>query len=82
MKLRATIRFLLHMKQAAWRVFLRCLQLACFLLVCSAFLLIAWEDDPARSYPLFQLSGTLQEMAQLALLGAVILPPCLQDLPD
>ena len=29
-----------------------------------------------------QLSGTLQEMAQLSLLGAVILPPCLQELPD
>ncbi len=82
MKLRATIRFLLHMRPSAWRVFLRCLQFACFLLVCSVFLLIAWEADPVRSFPLFQLAGTLQESAQLALLGGVILPPCLQDLPD
>ncbi len=82
MKLRAVIRFMLHMKERAWQVFLRCLQLGCFFLVCSAFLLIARENMPLRSYSLFQLSHTLQEMAQLSLLGAVILPPCLQELPD
>lgn len=82
MKLRAVIRFMLHMKQSAWRVFLHGLQLCCFLLVCSVFLLIAWENDPVQAYPLYQLSHTMQEMAQLSLLGAVILPPCLQDLPD
>ena len=82
MKLRAVIRFMLHMKERAWRVFLRCLQLSCFFLLCSAFLLIAREAVPLRSFSLFQLSLTMQEMAQLSLLGAVILPPCLQELPD
>lgn len=80
MKIFAVIRRMLQMCPAAWRVFLRCLQTSCFLLVCASLLLIAWDGDYIRSFRFYQLSTTLQEMAQLSLLGAVILPPCVEDL--
>ena len=80
MKLSAPVRRMLQMCPAAWRIFLSCLQLSCFLLICAALLLIAWDGDYIGSFRFFQLSATLQEMAQLALLGAVILPPCVEDL--
>ena len=79
MKLRAAIDRMLHMCPAAWLLFLRLLQLSCFLLVCAALLLIPRDGDPARSWELCQLSAALQDMAQLALLGAVILPPVVED---
>ena len=80
MKTPAPVRRMLRMCPAAWRIFLRCLQMSSFLLVCAALLLIAWDGDYIHSFRFFQLSATLQQMAQLALLGAVILPPCVEDL--
>ena len=80
MKAPAPVRRMLQMCPAAWRIFLRCLQMSCFLLVCAALLLIAWDGDYIKSFRFFQLSAALQEMAQLSLLGAVILPPCVEDM--
>ena len=80
MKLSAAIEGMLHMCTAAWRIFLRCLQLSCFLLFCAVLLLIAWDGDHIRDYDLFCLSSVLQEMAQLSLLFGVIIPPCVEDL--
>ena len=80
MKLSAAIEGMLHMCPAAWKLFLRCLQLSCFLLLCAALLLIAWDGDHVRGFAFFRLSGVLQEMAQLSLLFGVILPPCVEDL--
>jgi hypothetical protein len=80
MKLTASVRRMLQMCPTAWRIFLRCLQLSCFLLICAALLLIAWNGDYIGSFRFYQLSASLQEMAQLALLGAVIVPPCVEDL--
>ncbi len=79
MKLRAAIRRMLQMCPEAWRIFLRLLQLSCFFLLCALMLLIGWDGDPLSSYRFLQLSGTLQEMAQLALLGAVLIPPIVEE---
>ncbi len=79
MKLKATINLMLHMCPEAWRVFLRALQLCCCLLLCSVFLLYAWDADHVHAWRFLQLSAALQEMAQLALLAAVIVPPCIED---
>ena len=79
MKLHATIQRMLRMCPEAWKLFLRCLQLACFFLFCALLLLIAWDADRSRAYSLYQLSSTMQEMAQITLIGAVILPPCVEE---
>lgn len=79
MKISAVIRCMLQMCPSAWRVFLRCLQLSCFLLVCAALLLIAWDGDYIGSFRFYLLSAELQELAQLSLLGSVILPPCVEE---
>ena len=79
MKLKATIDRMLHMCPEAWRVFLRALQLGCCLLLCSVFLLYVWDADHTHGWHFLQLSASLQETAQLSLLAAVILPPCIEE---
>lgn len=83
MKLRAAIRRMLGMNAAAWEVFLRSLQLCCFLLLCSLFLLLSFEGEPGR-YDFYIQARALNEYAQTALLFAVLLPAILEDLkgPD
>ena len=80
MKFKSVIVRMLQMCPAAWRIFLRCLELSCFLLICAALLLIAWDGNYIDGIRYFRLSAALQEAAQLALLGAVILPSCVEDL--
>ena len=79
MKLYAAMQRMLHMCPAAWEIFLRSLQLSCFFLLCALLLLIGWDADHSHAYRFYQLSGTLQELSQLSLLAAVILPPCVEE---
>ena len=53
MKTPAPVRRMLRMCPAAWRIFLRCLQMSCFLLVCAALLLIAWDGDYIKGFRFF-----------------------------
>ncbi len=79
MKLRAVFFRMARMKSAPWYVFKRCLQLCCWLLLCCLLLLIAWDGDLRGGFRFYQLALTLNELAELALLGAVLIPPCLED---
>ena len=79
MKIRAMFQRMLRMQALSWEVLLRCLQLCCFLLFCTALLLIAYEGNPLR-HDLYIQARAMNEYAQTALLFAVLLPPILEDL--
>jgi hypothetical protein len=79
MKVRAVIARMLAMRPEAWYIFIRSLQLSCFLHVCAAMLLIAWDGDSLRGFRFYRQAQTLSEYAQLALLAAVIVPPCVEE---
>ena len=63
----------------AWRIFIRSIQLSCALLFGAILLLIAWDGDSRNAYSLYQTALTLNECAQLPLLIAVIVPPCVEE---
>ncbi len=71
---------ILGMKKLPWKWLLRFLQLACLFLAVSAFLLISYGETGAAER--LTQAKTLQELSQLALLGAVLLPVCLEDLSE
>ncbi len=79
MKVRAVFLRMAAMKPAAWYIFRRCLQLCCWLLLCCLLLLIGWDGDVRGGFRLYQLALTLNEFAELALLAAVLIPPCVED---
>lgn len=79
MKLRAAIRRMLLMRPEAWYIFLRALQLCCALLLGAVLLLIDWDGDVRGGFSLYQAALSFNEYAQLALLAAVIVPPCVED---
>ena len=79
MKLRAAVSRMLLMREEAWYIFLRALQVSCALLLGAIALLIAWDGDIRSGFSLYQAALSFQEFAQLALLAAVIVPPCVED---
>ena len=79
MKLRAAVSRMLLMREEAWYIFLRALQLSCALLLGAMVLLIAWDGDVRGGFSLYQAALTFHSYAQLALLAAVIVPPCVED---
>jgi hypothetical protein len=79
MAFRAVIRQILSMGAKPWRFLIRSLQCACLLLFCALVQLIAF-DAGAGGYELYIRAGIFNELAQLALLFAALVPVCLEDL--
>ncbi len=79
MKLRAVFLRMASMKPAAWYIYKRSIQLCCWLLLSALLLLIAWDGDVRGGFRFYQLALTLNELAELALLAAVLIPPCVED---
>jgi len=82
MMLRQTIRRMLNMKPLPWLLFRRGIQLSCVLLLCAAALLRECGGDVMAHYRLYITAQALNECAQSALLIAVLLSVCLEDLTD
>ena len=40
---------------------------------------VAWDGDSLRGFRFYRQAQTLSEYAQLALLAAVIVPPCVEE---
>ena len=79
MKIRAIVQRMLLMCPAAWYIFLRSLQLSCFLLFCAFLLLLGWEQAVYEQYHLYLTAMSLQESAQALLLVAVLLSALVED---
>ena len=79
--LKKTIARILEMKDGSWWVFLRCLQLCVFLLLCSWALFLSCHGDYPGNLERYISAVSLYETGQIVLLIGVILPVCLEDLP-
>lgn len=80
MKLRAALQGMLNMNPLAWYIFIRCIQLCCFLLFGAIALLLAWDGSMLRHYSLYMTALALNETAQAVLLIGILLPVLLEDL--
>ena len=67
------------MKKALMRSNTHLLLSAVTLFQAAAMLLIAWDGDSLRGFRFYRQAQTLSEYAQLALLAAVIVPPCVEE---
>ena len=61
--LRTSVRGMLSMCPAAWRIFLRCIQLSAFLLFCAWMLLLRCGDYPMDDMPRYINVLSLNELA-------------------
>ncbi len=79
MKLKAIVGRMLRMCPAAWTVFIRSLQLCCFLLFCSFMLLLKWNGSMTDGYEHYMTAMALEENCQALLLVAVLVSVCIED---
>ncbi len=79
-KLKAILRRMLSMCPAAWYIFIRALQMCCFLLFCALMLLLKWDGSMVRGYDLYMTAMALEENCQALLLVAVLLSVCMEEL--
>ena len=79
MKLRAIVRRMLCMSDAAWYIFIRCIQLSCLLLFC-AFMLLLDCGGSIMQRQQYMTAMALYEAPQGLLLGGLILSVCAEEL--
>ncbi len=79
MKLRAIVRRMLSMSDAAWYIFIRSIQLSCVLLFC-AFMLLLDCDGSIMQREKYMTAIALFESPQGLLLGGLILSVCAEEL--
>ncbi len=79
MKAKQIIVRMLSMCPEAWYIFIRTLQLCCFLHFCSYLLLLQWNGSMAANYSLYMTAISLQETAQAVLLVSVLLSAFIED---
>lgn len=79
MKVKKIIGRMLSMCPEAWYIFIRSLQLSCFLHFCSFILLLQWNGCMAANYPLYMTAISLQETAQALLLVTIFLSAFIED---
>ena len=72
MKLSAIIARMTKMCPDAWYIFIRTIQLCCFLLLCAFALLVECESRAYNSYKLYMTALSLNEISQALLLIAVL----------
>ena len=76
--LRRVFRRMLRMSPAAWRIFLRSLQLSCLFLLCALLLLL--RAGQADGYDFALRAAYFQEFSQVSLLLGAIVPVIVEDL--
>lgn len=79
MKLNAVIKRMTNMCPDAWYIFIRTLQLCCFLLLCAVVLLIKCEGKMTGVYELYMTARSLNETSQALLLIAVLFSVFIED---
>ena len=79
MVLRDIVRRMLCMSNAAWYIFIRCLQLSCVMLFCS-FLLLLSCDGSLMQRSQYMTAMALYEGPQGLLLGGLILSVFAEEL--
>lgn len=79
MKIKLILRRMLSMTDAAWYIYIRTLQLSCFILFMAVILLIESETR-GGSYELYMTAKSLFELPQAVLLIGSICSVCAEDL--
>lgn len=79
MKIKKTISRMLMMCPEAWYIFIRPLQLSCFMHFCAFILLLQWNGSMSENYILYMTAVSLQETAQAVLLVSVLLSVFIED---
>ena len=79
MKIKSVINRMLAMCPEAWYLFIRSLQLSCVLLLAACMLLLKWDGDMLRNYPLYIIAQSLNESAQAILLIALLFSVLIED---
>lgn len=72
MKIKKALLGLLSMRDEAWYIFIRSIQLCCVLLLCAFALLLEWGGSLINNYDLYMTALSLNETSQALLLIAVI----------
>jgi len=80
MKLRAVLRRMLSMSEMAWYIFIRSIQLSCFLLFCAFILMLKCGGSESGGYELYMTARSLYELPQALLLIAGIASACIDEL--
>lgn len=80
MKLRAIVRRMLCMSDAAWYIFIRCIQLSCVMLFCAFMLLLNCDGSLLMQRQQYMTAMALYETPQGILLGGLILSVCAEEL--
>lgn len=79
MKVKAILRRMTSMCPEAWYIFIRSIQLCCFLLLCAIGLLLHWDGSMREGYELFMTAKALNETSQALLLIAVLFSVLIED---
>lgn len=79
MLIKAIVRRMLAMSQAAWYIFIGSIRICCLLLFAAFVLLLAWDGNMTENYALYMSAASLQETAQAVLLIAMIVSVCVED---
>ena len=70
---------MLDMCPSAWYIFIRSIQLSCFMLLCAAALIYAAGDNLLENYRMYMCGISLFESTQAILIVAVILSVIIED---
>lgn len=79
MKLGMIIRRMTNMCPEAWYIFIRTIQLCCFLLFCAFIMLLECEGTRGGGYELYMTAKSLNETSQALLLIAVLFSVFIED---
>ena len=82
MLIRKVLRRVLTMGSLPWRTLMLSLQAGCLLLCAALVFLLCFQESGNTDH--LHLAKSMQDLAQLALLGGVLIPVCLEDMlpPD
>ena len=80
MKIKSIVGRMLSMCPEAWYIFIRTIQLSCFLLLCAFLLLLEWNGCMYENRSLYMTAVSLQETVQALLILAAIIPVCIEDI--
>lgn len=72
MKIKKALLGMLNMREEAWYIFIRCIQLCCVLLICAFALLLEWNGSAAK-HEMYSTAIALNESSQaIFLIGNIV----------
>ena len=80
MKIKSSVGRMLCMCPEAWYIFIRTIQLSCFLLLCAFLLLLEWNGCMYEKRNLYMTAISLLETVQALLILATVIPVCIEDI--